>query len=233
MDGLDVTGPDYVALAARSALGAVPFVGSLLVELAGTVIPNQRIERIVKFARALEIRLSAIERRAARQSLTDEEFTDLVEEALRQAARSTTEERREYLADFVHRGLADEDISFQESQHLLRLLGEINDVEVIWLRFYREALGDTEFREKHKAVLSPAWAHMQPSRSLLDEETLQTSYKDHLAQLGLLKRRYRLSLRTREPEFDRSGAQEVTGYEISPLGRLLLRQIGLGEERAG
>lgn len=51
------TGPaDYVALAVRGALGAVPFAGSLLAELAGSVIPNQRIERIAKFAGALDRR---------------------------------------------------------------------------------------------------------------------------------------------------------------------------------
>jgi hypothetical protein len=214
-------------------LGAVPFAGSLLLELAGTIIPNQRIDRIVKFARALEMRLSEVERRAASQSLKNEEFTDLLEESLRQAANSTSDQRRDYLADLVQRSLTDEDISFQESKHLLRLLGELNDVEVIWLRFYREQLGDSEFREKHKAVLSPVRPNMQSSRSLSDQEALQASYKDHLAQLGLLRRHYRISLRTKEPEFDRKGAQEVAGYEISALGRLLLRQIGLGAERPG
>ena len=38
---------DYVASAAKSALGAVPFAGSLLSEIAGNIIPNQRIDRIV------------------------------------------------------------------------------------------------------------------------------------------------------------------------------------------
>ena len=41
--------PDYVVTAAKAALGAVPLAGSLLAELAGSIIPNQRIERIVAF----------------------------------------------------------------------------------------------------------------------------------------------------------------------------------------
>ena len=48
---------DYVTSAAKAILGAVPFAGSLLTELAGTVIPNQRIDRIAKFAAVLEYRL--------------------------------------------------------------------------------------------------------------------------------------------------------------------------------
>jgi hypothetical protein len=235
-EALQVSGSDYVASAARAALGGVPFVGSLLVELAGTVIPNQRIDRIANFAAALEARLSELERNAAKRFLTNEEFTELVEEALRQAARSTTDERRQYLADLVKRGLAAEDITFQESKHLLRLLGEISDIEVIWLRFYTEPEmgGDVEFREKHQAVLEPIGAHMGSPQSDLDKETLQTSYKEHLVQLGLLRRLYRTDPRTKEPKFDsRTGNQEVSGYEITSLGRLLLRQVGLGGREPG
>jgi hypothetical protein len=35
---------DYVTSAVKSALVNFPLVGSLLVELAGTIIPNQRID---------------------------------------------------------------------------------------------------------------------------------------------------------------------------------------------
>lgn len=57
---------DYVTTAAKGALGAVPFVGSLLAELAGNVIPNQRIDRITKFAVLLESRLSELEQATCR-----------------------------------------------------------------------------------------------------------------------------------------------------------------------
>ncbi len=45
IETLELQKMDYVASAAKAALGVVPFAGSLLVELAGTVIPNQRINR--------------------------------------------------------------------------------------------------------------------------------------------------------------------------------------------
>ena len=50
-DNLELQKLDYVASAAKAALSAVPFAGSLFAELAGTVIPNQRIDRIIKFAK--------------------------------------------------------------------------------------------------------------------------------------------------------------------------------------
>jgi hypothetical protein len=34
-------GADYVTSAAKAVLGVVPFAGSLLAEVAGTIIPNQ------------------------------------------------------------------------------------------------------------------------------------------------------------------------------------------------
>ena len=86
---------DYVTSAAKAALGTVPFIGSFLAELAGTVIPNQRIDRIVKFAQTLERRLSNLEEEFIRAQLSDEQFTDLLEEGLRQSARSLTDERRD------------------------------------------------------------------------------------------------------------------------------------------
>src|SRR5689334_8811508 len=117
-ESLELNHSDYVASAAKSALGAVPFAGSLLAEIAGTLIPNQRIERIVRFAADLQKRIADLEQDRVRAHLTDENFTDLVEEALRQAARSTSDERRQHIASVVATSLSAEDVSFIESKHL-------------------------------------------------------------------------------------------------------------------
>jgi len=224
---------DYVAMAARAALGSVPFVGSLLVELAGTLIPHQRIERIVRFAEHLASRLEQVKQSFVRAQLKDENFTDLVEEGLRQAARSVMEERRKQIAAIIANSLRKQDISYVESKHLLRMLGEINDIEVIWLASYRyDTYGSgEEYRAKHEDVLEPVAAVLDSSQEKVDKETLQQSYQEHLARLGLLRPRYDVDSRTKLPEFDsRTGAQQVRGYELSPLGRLLLRQLGIPEE---
>lgn len=204
---------DYVASAAKAALGAVPFVGSLLAELAGVVIPNQRIERIVRFATALEQRLSKIEQDFVKSQLQDEVFTDLLEEGLRQAARSLSEERREYIASLISNSLSSKDIKYQESKHLLRILDELNDVEVIWLRFYLDSRmqGDDDFRNKHADILKPITRVMNTPQAVRDKGTLQESYKEHLARLGLLERDNR-------------------SYKLTSLGRLLLREIGLTDK---
>jgi hypothetical protein len=220
-------GVDYVTSAAKAVLGMVPFAGSLLAELAGTVVPNQRIDRIVKFAEVLDERLAGLEQDFVRSQVTNENFTDLVEEGLRQAARSVSEERREYIASLIANSLKSEDIEYVESKHLLRILGELNDIEVVWLRFYLDPVmnSDPEYRERHKEVLAPVVAYMGGPPQLIDKSALQKSYKDHMAELGLLDRRYEL-------ESSSFGTKlKPKGYDLSSLGRLLLREIDLAPHR--
>jgi hypothetical protein len=205
---------DYVSSAAKAALGAFPFAGSLLVELAGMVIPNQRIDRIAKFAGVLEGRLSQLEQDFVKSQLRNEDFTDLVEEGLRQAARSLSDERREYIASLISNSLSSKDIEYQESKHLLKVLNELSDIEVIWLRFYLVTTmnGDKEFRDKHKAILEPIPKTVNVPQAIRDKGTFQESYKERLLRLGLLEKENRV-------------------LKLTPLGKLLLREIGLIDEK--
>jgi len=224
---LNNTKADYVASAAKSALGIVPFVGNLLAEIAGSVIPNQRIDRVVRFAKALQDRLSDLEESVVKANLSNENFTDLVEESLRQAARSLSDERRSYISSLVVSSISSEDIEYFESKHLLRILGEINDIEVIWLRFYLNPVmdGDTEFREKHSHILNPIGAHLGSAQPEIDKSTLQKSYKEHLSSIGLLEKEIDMDTSSRGVKL------KTKGYKITSLGRLLLRELGYSDER--
>jgi len=223
---------DYVTSAAKAALGVVPFAGSLLSEIAGSIIPRQRVDRIADFAAKLEARIAHLEEAGVRMQLDDEEFTDLVEEALRQAARSTSKERRAYLASLVSNSLSSEAIEHAESKHLMRLLGELNDIEVLWLRFFHVPTigGDTEFRERHRDILSSRQAHLGSSQEELDDHALQQSYQEHLIRLGLVTEHIHKD-RDGKPEFDTFTGDFKKSYsETSLLGRLLLRSIGMLSE---
>jgi outer membrane murein-binding lipoprotein Lpp len=220
---------DYVSSGAKAILGAVPFVGSLLSEIAGSIIPRQRVDRIADFAGKLEARINHLENDTVRSQLNDEEFTDLVEEALRQAARSTSEARRDYLASLVANSLSSDAIEHAESKHLMRILGELNDIEVLWLRFYQNPTigGDQDFRELHKEVFERRIAYIGCSIEELDDYALQESYRDHLIELGLLSRNISKD-RNGNPEFDRfSGDFKVSFHRTSALGALLLESIGM------
>jgi hypothetical protein len=159
-----------------------------------------------------------------------------MEEGLRQAARSVSQERRAHIASVIASSLSSQDISFVESKHLLRILGELNDLEIVRLgsHLYETFGSGEDYWERHKEILEPVGAHMNSPQSDLDKETLQESYDLHLCQLELLSARYAVDSRTKQPKFDsHTGAPEVRGHELTPLGRLLLRQAGIDVDEAG
>ncbi|TWU59549.1 hypothetical protein [Crateriforma conspicua] len=221
---------DHVTSVVKGAIGAVPIAGPLLAEIAGTLIPNQRVDRLAKFAERLGERLSDIEDDKLRANLTDENFTDAVEESLRQAARSTSDERRQYIANLLASGINLDNLDFIETKHLLRLLGEINDIEVIWLRAYygwHWGQRDSAFHERHATILEPAVAYLGSSQDEIDRASMQESYKLHLESLGLLRSRIRFDNKTKLPEFDKNEGFKKSGFEITPLGQLLVRYIDM------
>ena len=75
---------DHVASTVRGVLGAIPIAGPLLAEVAGTLIPNQRVERLTEFTEILSKRLSELEEALLEKCLSDEDFTETLEESLRQ-----------------------------------------------------------------------------------------------------------------------------------------------------
>jgi len=225
---------DYIVTTAKITLGAVPVVGSALAELVCTVIPNQRIDKIAKVCSKLNDRLDDHHKKLMISLLTNENFTEFLEESFIQVIRSTTDERREYIASIVANGISPEQNEIIRMRHLLRILSEINDQEIIWLRFYLIAIlnADEEFRAKHREVLRPVFTHagLSPNSIEFERAALQSSYKEHLVQLGLLDRKYKIDSKTKEVKFNNRGQFEVDNYEITRLGRLLLKYVGLSED---
>ena len=203
---------DHVISTIKSVLGTVPIVGPFLTEVVGTLVPNQRLDRIAEFAQMLHDRIETLEQEILKDLAKDEEFTDLLEESLQQVARTTSEDRRKYIANLVASGINDKKMQYVQDKHLLRILGEINDIEVIWLIAYAvdfSKSNKSEFQKKHKNVLDPIASHKGSSQREHDKRALQDSYKQHLERLNLLK------INNRE------------SYNISSLGRLLVRRIGM------
>lgn len=228
---------DYITLAMKGMLGMVPFVGSLLAEIIGTIIPNQRLDRVTQFAVILDERISQLEldQEYIRSQLDNEYFTDLIEEGMRQAARAISDERKEYIATLIANSLNSDDISYEESKHLLKILGELNDIEIIWLLFYACSFmgGDEEFRSKHQDILAPIPVVMSSPQDIEDDQTIQRSYKEHLARLGLVEPQYAADRKTGQLKVKESVGKatlSISGYKITQMGKLLLREIGIFPE---
>jgi len=230
---LSKTKNDYVASTLKSSLGAIPFAGPLLAEIAGEVIPNQREDRIIEFAEILEGRLSDLEENFVKSQIQDEYFTDLIEEGIRQASRAISKERKEYIASIITNSLSSDEIDFIESKHLMKILGELNDIELILLKSFslRTSEAYQEFRKKHENILSKKPTDYQSTQRERDEEALHESYKEHLSQFGLLKPKFKQEIKGRRkkmPQFNNSTGEKIkSGYQITELGKLLLKKLDL------
>ncbi|WP_299022678.1 hypothetical protein [uncultured Photobacterium sp.] len=224
---------DLIASAGKSLVGAVPFVGPLLSELVDTLIPNQRIDRLTKYVTELEKRLANSDEESLRQRMKEDESISLMEDGYIHASRAITDERRAYIAAIVANGISDENIKLHDSKYLLGLLSELNDTEIIWLRFYLDPTvgGDEEFRAQHANILEPAHSYIGAPEPELDKSALQKSYREHLERLGLIRSHIRIDRNTDMPEFDKiSGKPAVSYRSITQLGRMLLREIDMLDE---
>lgn len=213
----------------KGAVGMVPVFGSLLGEIVGVVIPNQKIERLTIFAELLESKLKEVDTEVLRLKMRQEEFTDLFEDALRQASRALSDERREYIANILASSLTEEQISHAEEKKLLNLLDELNDPEIITLKWYA-LYGDerSRFLEQHAELLRLQPPVMSDPLPVIEKYALQKSYRAKLLEVGLLAPTFSSqNLRRGEmPEFDKeTGTLKTNGFKVTRLGRTFLGYI--------
>jgi len=227
---LESNGNDIKASLAKSVLGAVPLVGPFLSEVVGTVIPNQRVDRLGKFIQEVDKRLSRFEESYLNELIQDDECVDLIEESFFSASRGVSDERREYIASMLENGLSEDRIGFAESKHLLKILNELNDIEILWLRFFHRPTigGDEEFRKKHEDVFKHVVVYVGADEETIRKGALQESYKEHIERLGLVKAHVNFDRTSGLPEYDKfTGKPKVNYRDTSTLGNTLLEYIGL------
>ena len=207
---------DIAIILGKTALGSIPTVGPLVAEIIGNLIPDLRFKRIFSLLEALELKIDPEEKEKIEARMLEEKSIDLMEDGFLQAARALSEERVEYIASLLKNGLTDEDLQQNAYKRLLFLLGEINDIEVITLKAY--SLYGTEqqdFWEKHREVLIGEPLRFPTSREKVDQNAIHKTYRLNLVRLNLLE------VRSEQPS---------QSYEITSLGRLLLRSINQGGE---
>lgn len=99
-------------------------------------------------------RLTSVEERVVREIAESEQAADLFEEGAIQSARAMTDERKAYIASIVANGLSGDDQEQIDAKRLLKLLGEIDDDQVILLCKYLDRYcEDEEWVEKHEALI--------------------------------------------------------------------------------
>ena len=231
MPKLGITLQDRGASLAKGAVGMIPIAGSLIAEVVGQIIPDQRGRRLEDYCKRLNDRLSTMEERDLRSKLQDPERIDLFEDGAYQAARALTDERREYIVRLVAAGISGDDQARLEAKRLLKLLAEIGDDQVIILASkLRRHLQDRDYQELHEAVLSPPQTHMGSSQEDQNKRLMFELARSQLVSLGLTGMSYPEIKKGDIPEFDKgTGTVKGKSSGLTTLGRMLLHYIGLAE----
>ena len=213
MPNLEPSFQDRLVSVAKGVVGACPFVGPLVAEAIGALIPDQRFDRVVEFLRNLDVVAHRLDARMEKfeRNVRSAEGLDIMEEGLTQAARSITHDRKEHLARLVGRSLSVEEIKYEESRKLLNLYRDLTDPEILWLIYYSlnpvfGAGPHQDLVRKHPDVLKPISREVGAQQEQIDRAALQDSYKNTLMRFGLIELRGK-------------------SYQITSLGRLLVRYI--------
>lgn len=226
-DQLDENITDRLVAITKGAAGAVPFIGGLLGELVGSVIPGQRQQRIVAYMRELEQRVEAMEAQEAATALSHPEKIDLVERGGYQAIRATSAKRITEIANVVANGLSSDEADIVRRKRLLSLLGELDNDEIAVLTAYGRTYGVGGGSDAWDGINRPTPAHMQGGRELIEQNKLYDLGRERLLRLNLLERRYTNVKKGEYPEFDSKAGTFKGNIQISYLGRMLLREMGV------
>lgn len=228
-DNLDANPKDRGVALAKSLSSALPGVGPFVAQVLLDDLPGLRIDRVVDFCRLLGSRVEAIE---FAQRMKVEENIDLVEEGAQQSTRALSEDRRERIAALVAFGLSGQEKERIEAKRLLSLLAAIDDDQIILLaaQLHRN-MEDDAFYQKHINILQPMPSHLGSSQAEVDAANIADLSRAQLVGLGLLRLRFKTPRKGELPEFDNgTGMMKSQGRELTQLGRLLLRRIGLAED---
>lgn len=218
---------DITVMIIKSLTSCIPYIGGPIAEIIGYVIPNQRLDRLSQFVEKLKEKVDDIDDKINERSKSDPLFLDFFEDELTQVSRATTEERIEYLSNILISGIDTDEADLLAAKQLLRILSQLNDAEIIWLKYYNTDHADREgFIEKHSALL-----RLIPRYMTMDDEdyrasVIQESYKQRLEELHLVEPKIKFVNKTGLPKinFLRSGF-EKSSIQITPLGRQLIEII--------
>ena len=211
----------------KGLVGAAPLVGPLLAEAVGTVIPDQKLDRIIAFAKVLNDRIGYLEQETLKAKARSEEFNDLLEDGLTQASRALTPDRRSYIASLLVNSISTEDLSHVERKKLMWLLGELNDAEILTLKYHSLLPNERRaFAQVHKELFEPIHRSLGAPQENVDKGAMRDSFRNRLLELGLLEPEYKRTAKGQVPEFDeRTGRVKATGLKVTALGKLLLRSV--------
>lgn len=218
---LDNDKSDYIVLALSSVLGAVPFAGSFLSEIVRNIIPDQRTDRIVKFIKelALELEEQKIDVEILKDKISNNyQYGAYITNCFRCLTNEVYEEKLEYYKNLCASGIIGDEKNLIHCERILQILSQLDFYEIQYLRYYYDPrMSKTEMMTDalNKIgfdILFPLY-NMGMNEEQIIEETYKQITLNNLEKNGLLQSKI-------NPRNNRKK------YEITTLGRLILKKIG-------
>ncbi|WP_412755172.1 hypothetical protein [Legionella pneumophila] len=217
---------DYTVSVLKGVVGAIPVIGSFASEVIGHSIPKQRQDRIASFVKEVAFRVEKLEQDKIENYFNDPLFVDLLEDAVIQSTRALTQERIEHIANLISSSISEDTIQHDKYKRYLTLLNELTDTEIIVLGLYVYPVNQhPEYYDRHESVLKKEHPTFASSTEEIEEYEIKKSHTEHLARLGLLVPKYRIDNELKIPQFSSDGTMEVSGYDITHLGKSLIKYI--------
>jgi hypothetical protein len=216
----------------KGALSGIPLIGGVVSEIVGQIIPDQRLDRLERYVIHLADELQKLGAGEVAGDMKKPENVDLFEDGAFAAAKALTDEKRERIARLVAYGISGDEQARLEAKRLLNLLAALDDDQVIILASYlMKNQRNDDFRKAHETVFASSRVHMGSTRQEHDVALVRGLAREELIRLGLLRERFKKPSKGQTPELDeKTGRMKVEGRELSSLGRLLLRRLGLAQE---
>lgn len=133
----------------------------------------RREERFAQFMTDLSRRLHALEERFGEGvfGAWDAEKQALFEEGARLAVKATSQGRIDQLAKIVSEGLTEDEVRAAKSRHLLDLVGQLTDLDVIVLTSHTRRGWDDDWRAANAAALG--MRAPRPAKDATTEERIR------------------------------------------------------------
>jgi len=218
---------DQVAAFVRTTSSLIPGVGPAIGQLIGEVIPNQRLERAEDYLRRLGERVQHLE------TIKDTpERVALFEDGALLAFRALREERKRHIANVVSRGLNGSEQDVLDARRLLSLLSQLDVDDILFLESkihgrLQDAL------ERHPNIVREPFVSQASGDEERERAILWRLRERTLIRLGLLQVKFRKPKRGEMPEFDETtGMIKAQGSKLTRLGLMLLRHLGLADEKS-
>ncbi len=118
---------------------AVPWIGGPVSNVLSGIVFNRRFDRVEEVLNGLANELKSFQSKASESYVKTEDFEELLEKTLRQAADERNEDKRHMYRDFLTGAIKDPGATFDEQTRFLKTL---NYLEVDHVRILRALLAD-------------------------------------------------------------------------------------------